>query len=485
LCLCSCTLSLVSDLHYDAPRMNRRFIGLVILGAFLLAPQVTIAIPPPDLIANIGSQFAQIFSLMVVLLGAGAGAIYQYLRRFFKKLRGRGIWVIFAALSVVVLALVGTYSVILALQTKVENDYEQEVAEVIDAGIAQYDALQASTEAPVNFLESADPNVRFIAQYYDYLGTGQLSSAYAVSKKSVSYATYASWYELVTKTEVEAIESIGDNEYSVRVSLFEDDAVTIYGVLMTLGAGVIADSEVRIISADEAGSFAEAAELEGSFFAANSDLPIAISNDDFEALSSQGPFVLDAREDEEYELGYYPGSTHIRFADLLAGSWVSLPTDEVVYVLCWSGIRGKELAEFLREKGIVARYLEDGASGWVEDGGEWEGEILFSSKYNDERYTGTFSTSEVHDYVEEGVVLVDARRQDVFADSHITGSLNITIFFTPSDELELLFAQVPPRSSVITICDDYVSCFDAKIAGVKLEKLGHIFLGRYTSPSDY
>ena len=95
-------------------------------------------------------------------------------------------------------------------------------------------------------------------------------------------------------------------------------------------------------------------------------------------LSDPNIFILDAREDEEYEIGHMPGSTHIRFADLLAGMWGDLPEDQEIYVLCWSGIRGKELTEFLRSKAVNARYIEEGADGWVADGGVWEGEIKFS-----------------------------------------------------------------------------------------------------------
>jgi hypothetical protein len=47
------------------------------------------------------------------------------------------------------------------------------------------------------------------------------------------------------------------------------------------------------------------------------------------------------------------------------------------------------------------------------------------------------------------------------------------------------FAQVAPGSRVITVCDGYVNCFDAKITGVELEQRGHTFLGRYNKPWEY
>lgn len=132
----------------------------------------------------------------------------------------------------------------------------------------------------------------------------------------------------------------------------------------------------------------------------------------------------------------------------------------------------------------MARALEEGASGWVEDGGAWEGEVLFLNVYTEEQYTKLFSTSEIRALQRDGVVLVDTRKPDEDS-QHIPGSIFISAFYTPTPELEALLVQVPPNSRVITICDDFVSCFDAKIVGVKLEKRGNAFLGRYASPWEF
>ncbi|HYV33540.1 MAG TPA: rhodanese-like domain-containing protein, partial [Candidatus Limnocylindria bacterium] len=93
-----------------------------------------------------------------------------------------------------------------------------------------------------------------------------------------------------------------------------------------------------------------------SYFISNSTTPESISNQDFANIPSNA-YILDAREDEEYQNGRYPGSHHIRFADVVAREWVNLPTNQPVYVLCWSGIRGKEVADFLRTKNVLSRYL--------------------------------------------------------------------------------------------------------------------------------
>ncbi len=222
-----------------------------------------------------------------------------------------------------------------------------------------------------------------------------------------------------------------------------------------------------------------------SFWDLNQDVGLSISNEDFQILinSEEDYLVLDARENLEFAYGKFPGSTHIRYADLLNGDWDQLPNDRVVYVLCWSGMRGEEVAQFLRSNEIVSVYLADGADGWVSDfGGLWEGSIKFSSVYPG--YEATYSTDGTRSKVAGGVILVDAREEVKISMSNIE-AVPMPLMETPSDELEAMYAQVPLNSTVITICDDWINCFMAKLVGVELEIRGHEFLGRYNSPWEW
>jgi rhodanese-related sulfurtransferase len=153
-------------------------------------------------------------------------------------------------------------------------------------------------------------------------------------------------------------------------------------------------------------------------------------------------------------------------------------------VLCWSGIRGKEVTQFLRSKGIQAHYLENGSNGWVDFGGSWIGEIKFHDLYTEDQYHLLFTTPQVRDAVQNGAFLVDTRSPDAFTKAHITGSVNIPLMSTPSVGIEAAMSQVPSSADVITVCDGYVNCFDAQLTGVELERRGHRFLGRYATPSE-
>ena len=226
---------------------------------------------------------------------------------------------------------------------------------------------------------------------------------------------------------------------------------------------------------------------ENSFFENNQAVPTAISNADFQSVlnTEKSITVLDARENEEYEIGNFPNSLHIRFADLLNGRWRDLPKDQVIYVFCWSGMRGKDVTDFLRSKKILARYIEKGASDWVASGGTWSGDIKFSSKYPEERYSKLFDLAEMKDQIAAGTMIIDSRPKDKFEKHHISGSINIPIIYTSSENISSLLAQIPAGKKVITVCDDFISCFDAKIVGVKVGKNGADFLGRYNKPWAY
>jgi len=343
-----------------------------------------------------------------------------------------------------------------------------------------------------------DTAAKFISEYYGAIAQGDLKRAYEISKKSVDYDTFRSWYRVTTKIILDKFVRIDETRSSIELTLFEGDSFIRYGVLMTLelreGVPIrVESSEVKILTqgvVENSSAIFNERVLEGeySFFDQHKEKNISITNQEFQAYIDKGVgdiVVLDAREDVEYENGFFPGSAHIRFADLKAGRWIELPNDQFVYVICWSGIRGKEVAEFLRTKKIVASYLEHGAETWVKFGGRWVGSIQLSEQYNDPRYRRVFDTDEVQERVKEGAVLVDTREPSRFIQRHIADSINIPIMFTPTIHLEDVLNQVPPRRDVITVCDNYVNCFDAKLTGIELERHGHKFLGRYPKPWEY
>lgn len=379
-----------------------------------------------------------------------------------------------------------------------EEGINEDANDQLNIGTEDNKNIDTSTEKFISNVNLNDNSSKFISEYYENIANGKLEQAYEMSKKTVGYDTFKGWYLKTSKITLDKLVRIDEKKSSIELTLYEDGTYTRYGVLMTLTLQGeiptrVEKSEVKILVQgliDNQNVIVDENKIvqEYDFFNKNENASILIKNQDFKNTTDSKQtnyIILDARENIEYENGYFPGSLHIRFADLKAGRWIELPKDKPIFVICWSGIRGKEVAEFLRTKKIVSSYLENGANGWVEFGGKWIGEIKFGEKYTDQKYQIVFSTDDVKKKVAEGVTLVDTREPYKFNQSHIAGSVNIPIMYTPTINLEKTFSQVPANSKVITVCDGYVNCFDAKITGVELERRGHQFLGRYNKPWQY
>ncbi|ELY33975.1 MBL fold metallo-hydrolase [Halalkalicoccus jeotgali] len=83
-------------------------------------------------------------------------------------------------------------------------------------------------------------------------------------------------------------------------------------------------------------------------------------------------FVLDVRNEDDYEEWRIPGSTNVPIYDelleydysTLEARLDELPTDEEIAVVCVAGITSARAAEFLREHGFDATSVDDGMNGW-------------------------------------------------------------------------------------------------------------------------
>ncbi|MBP9718535.1 hypothetical protein KBD59_04555 [Candidatus Gracilibacteria bacterium] len=470
---------------------------LLLIGVSLFGIPLAYAVPPPDFLFNVGSQVAQFFSIIILFLGAGLAAMRQFGQVYFDRFKHKKlVWVVLI-LVVIGIGLVGAYFYGTYQQDAAYDKWLKESAEQnevepseIDTSLDQLKmddqvpAVLAAAVLPGKKEEKESRGAMFIRSYYDNLGKGNIEAAYNVSKKSVSLETYKGWYKNITSVTIDSVQQIDEYTFSLRLSLEEGGKITRYAVLMTLEENANGDlniktSEVRILAGEDT------QEEDTTFVQADANLPLSISNIEFQQVVNQNSdvYVLDAREDEEYGIGRFPGSHHIRFADLLAGEWISVPTDRVVYVFCWSGMRGKEVANFLRTKKVAARYVERGADKWVEEfHGKWEGGIKFTEAYPAEQFQVTFLLGDMKKYIADGVVLVDSRTPARYEQWHIPGSINIPLIYTPTSKIEERLSEVPPGSKVITVCDEFISCFDAKIGGLKLQRKGHQFLGRFNTP---
>jgi rhodanese-related sulfurtransferase len=78
-------------------------------------------------------------------------------------------------------------------------------------------------------------------------------------------------------------------------------------------------------------------------------------------------YLLDVREDDEWQAGHVPDARHITLGRLgeLCGQ---IPRDRDVYVICRSGVRSAHAAQALNAAGWRALNVADGMHGWESAG---------------------------------------------------------------------------------------------------------------------
>jgi len=89
--------------------------------------------------------------------------------------------------------------------------------------------------------------------------------------------------------------------------------------------------------------------------------------DEFAAAHSQGAYVLDVREPDEWTSGHVPGAVHIPMNEV-PDRHAELPTDQPVFVICASGGRSRQVVDHLQAHGLTALNVADGTHGWAQRG---------------------------------------------------------------------------------------------------------------------
>ena len=222
--------------------------------------------------------------------------------------------------------------------------------------------------------------------------------------------------------------------------------------------------------------------------------PLAMSNEELGRLLA-GPLpddvnLIDVREPEEREVGKLAGFGHVRFPDLLRmRDALDMPGKRNV-LLCYSGNRSAELCSTLAEQGISCNFVVGGYEKWVSDG------LAVSSVAGNApavarglpgyRNSATLlDTDAVTTLVrDEGALFIDVRYPGDFALSHLPGAINLPIRKMPSTDLQAALEALPDRP-VVAPCYDRRSCFYGEILGLRLDRLGRDFRGRYTVPHEY
>jgi rhodanese-related sulfurtransferase len=83
---------------------------------------------------------------------------------------------------------------------------------------------------------------------------------------------------------------------------------------------------------------------------------------DIAALPADG-YLLDVREDEEWQAGHAPDAVHLPLSELMARA-EEVPADRDVYVICRSGARSEQATGYLNQLGRTSTNVAGGMMAW-------------------------------------------------------------------------------------------------------------------------
>ncbi len=92
-----------------------------------------------------------------------------------------------------------------------------------------------------------------------------------------------------------------------------------------------------------------------------------VTIDELEAAIAEGKFVVDVREDHEFEAGHVPNARHIPL-NTVPDRTAELPQGEQIWLICQGGVRSMKAANYLEAQGFDVVSVAGGTGAWISAG---------------------------------------------------------------------------------------------------------------------
>lgn len=92
-----------------------------------------------------------------------------------------------------------------------------------------------------------------------------------------------------------------------------------------------------------------------------------VAADEAAALVEDGAFLLDVREQEEWDAGHAPAAVHVPMS-VISGRAADIPQDRLIVCVCRSGGRSAAVTEALTRGDWEAVNLAGGMEAWLAAG---------------------------------------------------------------------------------------------------------------------
>lgn len=94
-----------------------------------------------------------------------------------------------------------------------------------------------------------------------------------------------------------------------------------------------------------------------------------VTIDELERAIAEGKFVVDVREDHEFEAGHVPNAHHIPLSTV-PDRTADIPAGEQIWIICQGGVRSMKAANFLEAQGFNVVSVAGGTGAWISAGKE-------------------------------------------------------------------------------------------------------------------
>ena len=94
-----------------------------------------------------------------------------------------------------------------------------------------------------------------------------------------------------------------------------------------------------------------------------------VTIDELETAIAEGKFVVDVREDHEFEAGHVPNARHIPLSTV-PDRTAELPQGEQIWLICQGGVRSMKAADYLESQGFDVVSVAGGTGAWISAGKE-------------------------------------------------------------------------------------------------------------------
>lgn len=478
--------------------------GLVF--SVLLWPRTTHAVMPPDFVFNISSQLAHFFTAFLAISSLAAIAFFRLVKTSFVYFKSsKKSWAILIMIILFV-SCGATYLFYLQKQKGLNEQWRVKVEEKQQATLVTLDSDSDNSELfPIStssidllrFNENGqgalmskmqDEDVPFHFDFGEYENDevvifleNVISSVLDNSDDSLLLENMKKLEQMIEESPhvlVHKLVRITENHTSMEIVTGDTRQYARYGLVINTS------SDKEVIGVDYT--------LLSKSMTPISEEKIFINVEEFDDIlknnRSDYTYLL-IRTEMDNENGYLPGGTNIRLADIRAGRWVEYAQSEAVIVLCQDGfVRSYEVVNFLKSKGIKAYSLEGGITAWEKFGGEWQGSYERNAKYKEKKYQHVFETDELSELVEDGVVLIDSRKETVRKENPLAinglsfQEMEFMYDELPTLELDKMMGELADNKRFILVCDSEKTCSKALMVGVVLDWHGNEFLGRYITP---